>query len=311
MLHQRTVRATVSGQGIGLHSGEPVRFAIQPAAPGTGIVFIRTDLCPRVEIRARADKVVSTRLATTLGDQGATVGTVEHLLAALYGLGVDNARVELDGPEVPILDGSAQPFVELIREAGGTVAQRRPKRFIVVLKPVEVSEDGGQRSARLEPAKSFQLHCAIDFDHPLLKHQSFQMTFSDMNFFREVARARTFGFGRDVDRMLSLGLARGGSLQNAVVIDDFSIRNPEGLRFPDEFVRHKVLDAIGDLALLGAPIVGRYVGNRSGHLLNTRLVTALLSQPKAFEVVEFRQKREAEGLELELPAFRLGGLAAA
>jgi UDP-3-O-[3-hydroxymyristoyl] N-acetylglucosamine deacetylase len=309
MLHQRTVKTAIEAEGVALHSGEITRFCIRPAPVDSGLVFVRTDLSPAVEIPARSENVVDTRLATTLGVGGVTVGTVEHLIAALAGLGVDNARVEVDGPEIPILDGSALPFVDLIREAGGTVAQRKPKRFVVVRRPVVVADESGERSARLEPAASFSLRCSIDFNHPIVNQQSFELALSDTAFLREVARARTFGFARDVDAMHAAGLARGGSLANAVVVDDFSVRNPEGLRFPDEFVRHKVLDAIGDLALLGAPLIGRYIGHKSGHWLNTRLVAALLAQPKAYEVVEFRQRREVEGAQLELPSYRLGGLA--
>jgi UDP-3-O-[3-hydroxymyristoyl] N-acetylglucosamine deacetylase len=311
MLNQRTVKTAVTGSGIGLHSGSQARFTLLPAAPDTGIVFVRTDLDPKVEIPARAANVVSTRLATTLGHANITIGTVEHLMAALYGLGVDNARIEIDGPELPIFDGSAQYFVDLIREAGGTVAQRRPKRFLVVRRTVVVSDDAGGRNVRLEPASRFQLDCTIDFDHPLLSRQHFEMTFSDTAFVRDVARARTFGFGKDVDAMHAAGLAKGGSLENAVVIDDFSIRNPEGLRFPDEFVRHKVLDAIGDLALLGAPMIGRYVGYKAGHMLNTQLIGRLLEDPRAYEIMEFQTRRDADARKLELPAFKIGGLAPA
>lgn len=311
MLYQRTVKNPVWGAGVALHSGEQTTFTIFPGLPDSGIVFVRSDLHPEVEIPAKGANVTSTRLATTLGKNGATIGTVEHVLAALFGLGVDNARIEVSGPEVPILDGSANRFVELIREAGGTVAQRRPKRFMVVRRTVSVVDEANRRSVRLEPAPCFQLACTIDFDHPLLSMQHFDVTFSDTAFVREIARARTFGFGKDVDAMHKAGLAKGGSIENAVVIDDFSIRNPEGLRYPDEFVRHKVLDAIGDLALLGAPVIGRYVGIRGGHSLNTELVARLLADARAYEVVECETRREAETKKLELPAFRIGGLAPA
>lgn len=304
MLYQRTVKTRISGIGIGLHSGRDTEFSILPAPPDSGLVFVRTDLSPHVEIPARSEYVVSTRLATTLGKDGVTVGTVEHLVAALFGLGIDNARIEIDGPEVPILDGSAAGFVELL-EQGGTIAQLRPKRFLVVRRPVAICSEDGESSARLEPAPCFELHCTIDFDHPIVSNQTFEMTFSDKSFIKEIAEARTFGFARDVEAMHRAGLARGGSLDNAVVVDDFSIQNPEGLRFPDEFVRHKVLDAVGDLALLGAPLIGRYVGYRSGHTLNTELAAALLTQPRAYEYREFRERRELETLELDLPALGL------
>lgn len=304
MLYQRTVKTRISGIGIGLHSGRDTEFSILPAPPDSGLVFVRTDLTPHVEIPARSEYVVSTRLATTLGKDGVTVGTVEHLVAALFGLGIDNARIEIDGPEVPILDGSASGFVELL-QSGGTIAQLRPKRFLVVRRPVSISSEDGESSARLEPAPCFELRCTIDFDHPIVSNQTFEMTFSDASFVKEIAHARTFGFAKDVEVMHEAGLARGGSLANAVVVDDFSIRNPEGLRYPDEFVRHKVLDAVGDLALLGAPLIGRYVGYRSGHTLNTQLAAALLAQPRSFEYREFRERRELETLELDLPALGL------
>ncbi|MBI2377369.1 MAG: UDP-3-O-acyl-N-acetylglucosamine deacetylase [Deltaproteobacteria bacterium] len=308
MLYQRTLRQRVLGSGVALHSGRTVRFSIQPSAAGSGIRFVRTDLSPWVEIPATADRVVETRLATTIGHGAATVGTIEHLMAALHGLGIDNARIELEGSEVPILDGSSQPFVELILRNGGTVAQRKPKRFIVIKRSVSVGV--ADRWARLEPSKSFEIDCTIDFEHPLISNQAMCFVYSDRAFLTEVARARTFGFVRDVVSMRAQGLALGGSLDNAIVVDDFSIQNPEGLRWPDEFVRHKVLDTIGDLALLGAPIVGRYVGYKSGHSLNTELVRVLSEDPRAYEVVEFRQRRDVEIRSLELPTLGLARLAA-
>lgn len=272
-------------------------------------MFVRSDLQPPVEIPATTQHVVHTVLATSLGKSGVSIQTVEHLIAAMSGLGIDNARVEVDGPEIPILDGSAARFVDLIREAGGTVAQRRPKRFIVVKKTVIVGD--GDKFARLEPAPCFSLRATIDFDHPIVNRQTFELTLSDTAFLRELAPARTFGFAKDVEKMHAAGLARGGSLDNAVVVDDYSVQNPEGLRFPDEFVRHKMLDAIGDLALLGAPIIGRYVAYKSGHALNTQLVAALLEQPRAYEICEFRQRSDVARAQLELPVFRLGRLAPA
>src|SRR5687768_2158342 len=236
MLYQRTVKSRISGTGVGLHSGRQTEFAILPSPPDSGLIFVRTDLEPQVEIPARSENVVSTRLATTLGIDGVTVATVEHLVAALFGLGIDNARIEIDGPEVPILDGSAASFVEMIRSVG-TIAQLRPKRFLLVKRTVFVTSEDGLSSARIEPAPCFELRCTIDFDHPIVSNQTFGMTFNDTTFAKEIAGARTFGFARDVDAMHRAGLARGGSLENAVVVDDFSIRNPEGLRFPDEFVR--------------------------------------------------------------------------
>ncbi|MBK8013249.1 MAG: UDP-3-O-acyl-N-acetylglucosamine deacetylase [Deltaproteobacteria bacterium] len=311
MLQQRTVRANVHGSGVGLHSGVTTNFCIRPAEPDTGIVFVRTDLSPHVEIPAHARHVVATRLATTIGAASATIGTVEHVLATLYGLGVDNARIEVDGPEMPILDGSAADFVELICASGGTVAQRRPKRFLVVRRAVEVEDADTGRFVRLEPATSFHIRASIDFDHPLVSNQRFEIAVSDTAFVREIARARTFCFAKDIEKMRAAGLALGGSVENAVVIDDFSIRNPDGLRFPDEFVRHKVLDAIGDLSLVGAPIIGRYIGVRGGHMMNASLISSLLSDARAFELFEFNRKTEAVGHALELPDFRVGRLATA
>lgn len=311
MLHQRTVKNIVRGEGIGLHSGETASFSILPAPPDTGIVFVRTDVSPRVEIPATTDNVVHTVLATSLGKGGHSIQTVEHLIAALAGIGVDNARVEVDGPEVPILDGSAEQFVELIQRAGGTIAQRVPKRFLVVKRAVTVTDETGEKFARLEPASSFSLSVTIDFDHPIVNRQHFELTLSDTAFLRELAPARTFGFAKDVEKMHAAGLARGGSLDNAVVVDDFSVQNPDGLRYPDEFARHKMLDAVGDLALLGAPIIGRYVAYKGGHALNTKLVSALLEQNRAYEFAEFRQRREVALAQIELPVFRLGSLATA
>jgi UDP-3-O-[3-hydroxymyristoyl] N-acetylglucosamine deacetylase len=301
MLYQRTVKGRVAARGIALHSGQLTEISILPAPPSTGLVFIRTDLSPHLEIPATSEHVVATRLATTLGRDGVTIQTVEHVVAALFGLGIDNARIEIDGPEVPILDGSAAPFVDLIRSVG-TIAQLRPKRFLLVERPVSITSDDGRSMARLEPAPRLELRCTIDFDHPIVSSQTFELACSDETFVKEIAAARTFGFAKDVEAMRRAGLARGGSIENAVVVDDFSIRNPEGLRFPDEFVRHKVLDAVGDLALLGAPVIGRYIGVRSGHTLNTRLAAELLAQPRAYEYREFRERREAERAEVELPA---------
>jgi UDP-3-O-[3-hydroxymyristoyl] N-acetylglucosamine deacetylase len=299
LLQQRTLRRRTTGEGIALHSGAITRFHLLPAPPDTGIVFVRIDGPVPVEIPARPDQVVETRLATTLGRAGTTISTVEHLLAALAGLGVDNARIEVDGPEVPIMDGSAEPFVDLILSAGIT-SQSRPRRFLAIRRPVEVT-DGG-RTARLEPAPSFQIDCRIDFAHPLINRQRLVIEVTERIFKKQLSRARTFGFAKDVAAMQAAGLALGGRLDNAVVIDDFSIWNPEGLRFPDEFVRHKALDAIGDLALFGAPLLGRYVGDKSGHALNTQLVAAVLSQPRAFGFVEFHSPREIRGMPVAAPS---------
>jgi len=261
------------------------------------VVFVRTDLGGPIAIPARAEHVVDTALATTLGRSGAKVGTVEHILAALSGLGVDNARIELDGPEVPIMDGSAAPFAYLIRTAGIRI-QNEPKSFLVIRKPVSVVE--GDKEASLRPSSRFKIDCTIDFRHPLISNQSFAMEFSDRVFTREVARARTFGFLRDVEMLQKVGLAKGGSLDNAIVVDEFAILNPDGLRFPDEFVRHKVLDAMGDLALFGYPVIGHLSVVKAGHALHHRLLLKVLEDASQYVVVRAR-RREVEGLDLRLP----------
>ncbi len=299
-LNQRTLKAPVGCQGIGLHSGAHVEMTLRPAPAGSGVTFVRTDLSPAVEIRACAENVVDTAFATTLGKNGVRVGTVEHLLAALAGLGVDNVRVELNGPEVPILDGSAAPFVYLVRTAGIEL-QRKFKHFLVVRRPVEVV-DGGKR-ASIQPASQFTISCTIDFDHPLIKDQELKVELSDRIFYREICRARTFGFLRDVEALKGMGLARGGSLDNAIVVDDFNILNPEGLRYSDEFVRHKILDAIGDLALCGMPVIGHVVSYKSGHALNQKLVRRLVSEPGAAEIVEVREKKQLERMSILPPSW--------
>jgi len=280
--HQRTLQRTASLEGVGLHSGKRVTLRLVPAPTDHGIVFVRTDLPQKPSIPVRSEFVVDTSLATTLGAGGVRVGTVEHLLAALSGLGIDNLRIELDGPEVPIVDGSAEPFARLIASTG-IRTQEDPKQFIVIKRSVTVVD--GDKHATFSPAKRFRIDCTIDFKHPLISDQQFTLEFSDRSFVREVARARTFGFLRDVDRLREAGLARGGSLENAVVVDDFSILNPEGLRFPDEFVRHKLLDALGDVALLGRPVIGALTVYKTGHALNQRLVAKVLSDPSNYEVV--------------------------
>jgi UDP-3-O-[3-hydroxymyristoyl] N-acetylglucosamine deacetylase len=295
--NQRTISASIRCMGVGLHSGVEARLTLRPAPADHGIVFARTDLARAVSIPATAEHVVSTELATTLGKAGVKVGTVEHLMAALAGLGIDNVRVEVDGPEVPIMDGSAAPFAYLVKAAGIRVLDA-PKSFLVIRKRTSVSE--GEKSATLSPSGCFRISCKIDFRHPLISDQTFEMEFSDRTFWREIARARTFGFLRDVEALKKVGLARGGSLENAIVVDDFSILNPDGLRFPDEFVRHKVLDAMGDVSLFGRPVIGHLEVCKSGHALNHRLVRKVLSDPSHFVVVRAR-KRDVERLDLRLP----------
>jgi len=302
--NQRTVGKRVSCTGIGLHSGKPARLELVPAAPDAGITFVRRDL--GVEIPARADLVVDTMLSTSLGAGGVRVATVEHVLASLYGMGVDNCRVEVDGPEVPILDGSAAPFVYLVREAG-VRQQRAGKRFIIVQKPVEVRD--GDKVARVTPAQEMSIRFTADFGHPLITDQTFDFLFSDRRFAREVAPARTFCFIRDVERMKAAGLAQGGSLENAIVIDEFSILNPDGLRFPDEFARHKVLDAMGDLTLLGMPLVASFSAHKSGHAMNQALVRTLLADRAAYRVVRVSAEADVEPLHIRLPVLGLADAA--
>lgn len=298
-LRQRTIATEVRCSGIGLHSGAPVTLTLKPAPANHGVTFRRVDVAGSREIPAHADYVVDTSLATTLGRDGVRVGTVEHLCAALCGLGIDNLQVELDGPEVPIMDGSAAPFAYLIRTAGIAV-QNRPKNFLVVRREVTVRD--GDKVASLSPARQFTVTCTIDFKHPLISDQSYKLEFSDRSFTREISRARTFGFLRDVEALKKAGLARGGSLENAIVVDDFSILNPDGLRFPDEFVRHKILDSMGDLFLFGMPVIGHLRASKTGHALNHKLVTQVLSDASAFEVIS-AETSEIERLDLKLPAF--------
>ncbi len=273
MLRQRTVREKVSVTGIGVHTGDQITIEVLPAPEDTGITFIRTDIPNAVELRAHVDNVVDTTLATTIatGVNGSrvSVSTIEHLMAAFTGLGVDNARVLINGPEVPILDGSAAPFVTMLQGVG-IETQRKSKRYLVIKKEVRISEDG--KEAKIIPSSGFKIKCAVDFDHPLIPPTPFSFEMSERAFVRDVSRARTFGFLKDVEALRARGLARGGSLENAVVIDEYRLLNPEGLRYPDEFVRHKVLDCIGDLSLFGMPVLGRLTTKRPGHALNTQLV---------------------------------------
>lgn len=277
---QRTVAKRVTCTGVGLHSGKPSTLTLAPAQADAGVSFVRMDL--GLEIPARNEHVQDTLLSTTIGVGSARIATVEHVLAALAGMGIDNCRVEVEGPEIPILDGSAAPFVALVQEAG--VRQQKVGRRVLMLeKSVEVRD--GDKLARLEPSDALVVDFRADFNHPLITNQPLHVTVSERTFEREVARARTFCFRRDIERMQAAGLAKGGSLENAIVVDEFSILNPEGLRFPDEFVRHKVLDAIGDLALLGFAVVGRLVAVKSGHAMNQALVRKVLLDPTSHRVV--------------------------
>ncbi len=298
-MRQRTIAEKVSCTGTGLHTGAPVQLTLRPAHAGTGIVFIRTDIDPRFEIPARAAWVASTRFATTLRRENVAVGTVEHLLATLFGLEIDNVRVEIDGPELPVMEGSAASFVYLVRSAG-VFRQREPRRTLHLRRGIEVGE--GSRRISIEPAREFQVRYEIEFDHPAIRRQELNLDSLDPGSFeREIAGARTFGFLHEVDALRKSGFARGASLDNTVVLDDQRVLNPDGLRWPDEFVRHKVLDLFGDLALLGARITGRVRAQRAGHALHQQLVSAILSTPDAWRL-DHRDSGIASAL--GLPHFR-------
>lgn len=286
MLQQRTLKSLTRTTGVGLHTGARVEMVLRPAPPDTGIVFHRTDLPRPVAIPAAATNVGDTRLSSTLKADGASVSTVEHLMSALAGLGIDNLHVDIAGPELPIMDGSAGPFVFLLQSAG-IVEQKAKKRYLRVTAPVEVRD--GDRWARFEPFDGFRLDFTIDFPHPVFgsENRHIVVDFASDSYAKEVARARTFGFMQDVEAMRAAGLGLGGSLQNAVVLDEFGVLNSEGLRYDNEFVRHKVLDAIGDLYLLGRPLIGQYTAYKSGHAVNNLLARALLARADAFEVVTF------------------------
>ncbi len=286
MIPQRTLKNVIRATGVGLHSGEKVFMTLRPAAPNTGVVFRRVDLEPVVEIPADASLVTETTLCTGLTCGVAKVQTVEHLMSALAGLGVDNVYVELSSAELPIMDGSASPFVFLLQSAG-IAEQNVPKRFIRILKPVEVRD--GDKVASFVPYEGFKLGFTVKFDHPMIpaSQSRAEVDFSTGGYVKEVARARTFGFMRDLEYMRERNLGLGGSMDNAIVLDEFRVLNDDGLRYADEFVRHKILDAIGDLYLAGHAILGAYEGYKSGHALNNTLVRALMAQTDAWEEVSF------------------------
>lgn len=296
MLRQRTIQKAISTKGVGLHSGRRVEITLRPAAPNTGIVFHRVDLPEVVDLPARADLVGDTRLATVLQVGDARVSTVEHLMSALAGLGIDNLHVDLTAEEVPIMDGSAGTFVYLLRSAG-LKEQMAPKQFLRVRKTVEVRDGEGEdlKWARLEPHDGFALSFAIDFRHPAINSTA---NFAEVDFARDsyvktIARARTFGFVNEVEALRAAGLARGGSLDNAIVMDEYRVLNADGLRYDDEFVKHKILDAIGDLYLIGKPLLARYVACKSGHALNNRLARTLLATQDAWELVSYESTSAA------------------
>lgn len=296
MLQQRTLKSLTRAVGVGLHSGQRVELTLRPAAPDTGIVFRRVDLPEPVDIAVSAQAVSDTRLASTLANGDAKVHTVEHLMSACAGLGVDNLYVDITAEEVPILDGSAASFVFLLQSAGIEL-QNAPRRFIRITRPVEVREGSGatEKWARLEPYEGYQLSFEIDFDHPAVDATGQRVVFdmSTGSYSKDIARARTFGFTKDVEMMRANGLALGGGLDNAIVMDDFKVLNADGLRYDDEFVKHKILDAMGDLYLIGKPFLARYSARRSGHALNNLLLREVLKRTDAWEVVTFADAKLA------------------
>ena len=291
MIKQRTLKNVIRATGVGLHTGEKIYLTLRPAAPDTGIVFRRVDLDNPVDIPARSEFVSDTQLCTTVCKDGTRVSTVEHLLSAMAGLGIDNAYIDLSAAEVPIMDGSAGPFVFLIQSAG-IEEQNAPKRFVRIKRPVVVEED--DKWVRFEPFEGFKVSFSIEFDHPVFQThtRTAELDFSTTSFVKEVSRARTFGLLKDVERLRDNNLALGGSLDNAIVVDDYRILNEDGLRYEDEFVKHKILDAVGDLYLLGHSLIGAFSGYKSGHALNNRLLRALLADTEAWEVVTFEDTDE-------------------
>lgn len=292
MIRQRTLRNAIKATGVGLHTGEKVYLTLCPAPINAGIVFRRVDLDPVVEIPARAENVRETTLSTTLIANGEKVSTVEHLLSAMAGLGIDNAFVDLSASEVPIMDGSAGPFVFLIQSAG-IEEQNAAKKFIRIKRPVTVED--GDKTASFLPFDGFKVSFSIDFDHPVFRERSphAEIDFSSTSFVKEVSRARTFGFMHEIEYLRSQGLARGGSVDNAIVVDEYRILNQDGLRYDDEFVKHKILDAIGDLHIAGKPLLAAYTAFKSGHALNNKLLRALLADPAAYEVLSFEDEAAA------------------
>lgn len=292
MIRQRTLKNEIKATGVGLHTGDKVMLTLKPAPIDFGIVFRRVDLSPIVEIAAKAENVGETTLSTSLVQDGVKVSTVEHLLSAMAGLGIDNAIVEVNAPEVPIMDGSAGPFVFLIQSAG-IQEQAAAKQFIRIKKPVAVKD--GDKIAMFKPFDGFKVSFSIDFDHPVFRDKPLSATvdFSSTSFVKEVSRARTFGFMHEFEYLRSKGLAKGGSMDNAIAVDDFRVLNEDGLRYEDEFVKHKMLDAIGDLYLLGNSLVGEFTAHKSGHALNNHLLRELIKQTDAWEVITFDNEESA------------------
>ena len=305
MLGQRTLKNSIRASGVGLHTGKKVLMTLRPAAPDTGIVFRRVDLPVPVDIPAHAENVGETTLGTTLVHGDAKVSTVEHLLSAFAGLGIDNAIVEVSAPEVPIMDGSAGPFVFLLQSAG-LEEQGVPKRFVRIRRVVRVED--GDKWAEFRPFDGFKVNFELEFNHPVFRRhaQRASMDFSTTSFLKEVSRARTFGFMRDIEMLRSQNLALGGTMDNAIVLDDYRVLNEDGLRYEDEFVKHKILDAIGDLYLLGHSLIGEFSGFKSGHALNNRLLRALLADRAAWESVVFEKPEDAPISYVRIPALAAG-----
>ena len=291
MIKQRTLKNAIRATGVGLHTGGKVYLTLRPAPADSGIIFQRVDIDPAVDIPAKPENVTDTRLSTTLEQDGAKVSTVEHLMSAFAGLGIDNVRVEVSAPEVPIMDGSAGPFVFLLQSAG--ILEQEPlKQFIRIKKPLQVTDD--DKWVRFEPFNGFKVSFTIDFDHPILQKsiQVAAVDFSTTSYIKEISRARTFGFMDDLEALRNAGLAQGGSFDNAIVLDGFHILNNDGLRYQDEFVKHKVLDAIGDLYLLGHPLIGAFSAYKSGHALNNKLLRKLIADQSAWELVSYEDEAE-------------------
>jgi len=293
MINQRTIKNSIKATGIGLHTGKKITLSLNPAPAETGIIFTRTDLDNKINIKACPENVGDTTLSTTLILNNIKVSTVEHLLSAIAGLGIDNLFVNLDGPEVPIMDGSAGPFVFLLQSAG-IKEQKKPKKFIRILKPIEVKDEETGKWVKFAPFDGFKVAFTIGFDHPVFQDKTHKavLDFSTVSYVKEVSRARTFGFMRDVELLRSKNLALGGSLDNAVVVDDHRVLNADGLRYEDEFVKHKILDAVGDLYLLGKSLIGSFEGYKSGHDLNNRLLRKLIENQDAWEEVGYKTSEE-------------------
>lgn len=292
MLKQLTLRQKARTVGIGLHSGTKVELVLRPAAADTGIVFRRVDLEPPVDIALSPDVVVDTRMATTIGRDDVRIATIEHLMSALAGLGIDNCYIDVDAPEIPIMDGSASSFVFLM-QAAGIEEQNAPKRFLRVLKPVEIID--GDKWARLEPHFGYRLRFSIDFDHPAIDatEQVVEVDFARDSYIQQVSRARTFGFVNEVEALRAAGLALGGTFENAIVMDEYRVLNTDGLRAGDEFAKHKILDAIGDLSALGRPLLASYVAHKSGHAINNRLLRTLMADRTAYDIITFEDEGQA------------------